>query len=256
MSDAPPARDALFENAARLKADVADAARLSGRKPENITIVAATKTVPPERINLLPECGIFNMGENRVQELLEKYDYIDKERLTLHFIGKLQTNKVKYIVDKVDMIHSVDSEKLAEEISRRCEKIGKVMKVLIEVNIGREQSKSGVFPEDVLPLAKSMLDMPGLELCGLMAIPPKIDYISVNDPNFAVKSECNTSFPNYFQNVKQLALDISSKLDHNSNVHSGIMRILSMGMSGDYREAILNGADVIRPGRYLFGERQ
>lgn len=249
-------RDVLFENAERLLRDVEDAAILSGRRASDITVVAATKTVPPERINLLPECGIYNIGENRVQELLEKYEFLDRERLTLHFIGKLQTNKVKYIADKVDMIHSVESERLAEEISKRCEKIGKVMKVLIEVNIGREPSKSGVMPEDVLPLARSIADMPGIELCGLMAIPPKIDYLSVNDPNFEVKSEGNNSFPNYFQNVKQLALDISSKIDHNSIMHSSIMRILSMGMSGDYREAILNGADVIRPGRILFGERQ
>ncbi len=248
-------QDSVFENAAELLENVKKAAQASGRSFEDITVVAATKTVSAERINLLADCGITNIGENRVQELLDKYDKIDKDKFTFHFIGKLQTNKVKYIVDKVDMIHSVDSMKLAEEINKRCEKIGKRMKVLIEVNVGKEESKSGVMPEDVGELAQGIAALPFVELCGLMAIPPKPEYVRADDPDFDEKSQKNKEIANYFQIVKQISLDIYLKRVDNSNVHDYNMRILSMGMSQDYREAIVGGSTMIRPGRILFGER-
>lgn len=241
-------KDELFENARVLIERVKKTAVECGRNPDEITIVAATKTVAPERINLLPDCGIVNIGENRVQELLEKYDKLDRQRLTLHFIGKLQTNKVKYIIDKVDMIHSVDNLKLGQEISKRALAIGKVMNILVEVNVGREQSKSGVMPENALELVEELDKLEGINVCGLMAIPPKIE----DEANFFQK---NSKSFNYFQIVKQLSLDISLKRVHNSK-YGSMMQILSMGMSSDYPQAIENGATIIRPGRVLFGERQ
>lgn len=255
-------KDPLYLNVPELLANVKEAAEKSGRSFEEITVVAATKTVSADRINLLPELGITNIGENRVQELLDKYEALDREKFKIHFIGKLQTNKVKYIADKVDMIHSVESLKLAEEISKRCEKIGKVMDVLIEVNVGREESKSGVMPEDVYDLADAVSRLPYIRLCGLMAIPPKPEYISADDPDFDEKSKKNNNIANYFQIVKQISLDIYNKradnsIMHNDSVENTVgMHTLSMGMSQDYREAILGGSTLIRPGRILFGERQ
>ena len=141
--------------------------------PKDVTLLAATKTVSPEYINYAASLGLRLMGENRVNELLEKYDAIDKSKLDIHFIGALQSNKVKYIIDKVSMIHSVDRLSLAEEISRRALAIGKVMPVLVEVNIGKEESKSGVMPEDVLGFVRKISALKGISVEGLMAIPPK-----------------------------------------------------------------------------------
>ena len=136
--------DPLIDNIKRIREEIKQAAAESGREMSEIRIVPATKTVSPERINLLYDHGIDTIGENRVQELLEKYDSLDK-RFHIHFIGKLQTNKVKYIIDKVDMIQSLDSMNLCKEISKRAVAAGKVMEVLVEVNIGYEESKSGIY---------------------------------------------------------------------------------------------------------------
>lgn len=199
-------------------------------------LLAVTKTRTPEEINCAIHCGVRHIGENRVQELLEKYDAIEKEGVTIHLIGRLQTNKVKYIIDKVDLIHSVDSLRLAEEISKRAVKIGKIQDILIEVNIGEEESKGGVAPDELAPLLEEISLLPGVRVRGLMCIPP-----------IATENHQNRK---YFLKMKQFSVDITEKKIDNIN-----MDILSMGMSGDYRDAIEAGSTFIRVGRGIFGPR-
>ncbi len=238
--------DILIENVKRIQTEIKEAAALSGRSENDVKIVPATKTVTAERINLLLDCGIDTIGENKVQELLEKYDALDK-RFSIHFIGKLQTNKVKYIIDKVDMIQSVDTLKLCAEISKRALAIGKVMDVLLEVNIGREESKSGVMPEELLEFASGAAQFEGIKVVGLMVIPPAI---SIQNPSNDATSQKVYNSEAYFKKVKELSLDILNK-----NIDNVIMRELSMGMSSDYCEAVRCGATIVRPGRAIFGER-
>lgn len=207
--------------------------QLSGTSTQ---LIAVTKTRTVEEINAAIACGVRHIGENRVQELLEKYDSINRDGITIHLIGSLQTNKVKYIIDKVDLIHSVDSLKLASEISKRAEKIGKVQKILIEVNLGGEESKGGISPDHVMGLLESVSALKGVSVCGLMCIPPK-----AQDDHANLK---------YFLNLKQLSVDIiEKKLDNIS------MDILSMGMTDDYEDAIQAGSSFIRIGRGIFGPR-
>lgn len=208
----------------------------SGNRP--VRVLAATKTVSAERINFaIDRLGVDLIGENRVQELLSKYDAIHKEKVEIHFIGRLQTNKVKYIVDKVDMIESVDSLRLAEEISRRCEKIGKVMNILVEVNVGREVSKGGILPEQLDTFLDRILLLPGICFAGLMVIPPKIG--ENDDPE------------KYFSESFQIFLDIQAKKHH--NIRKPLL--LSMGMSDSYESAIRCGSGQVRIGSALFGNR-
>ncbi len=208
-----------------------------GGANRQVTLLAATKTVPPEVINYaIDSLGITDIGENRVQELLDKYDALHLDNARLHFIGSLQTNKVKYIVDKVCMIHSVDSEKLALEIDRQARKHGIIMDVLIEVNIGREENKGGVMPEDVEALADKINELDGLRLCGMMTIAPKCGE----------KSE----YFKYFDKTYQIFIDILQKKLHNINIP-----VLSMGMSDSYEEAIACGSNMIRVGSSIFGAR-
>ncbi len=204
--------------------------------PSDVTLLAASKTVPAEYINFAADCGLKLIGENRVNELLEKYDAIDKSRLDIHFIGQLQTNKVKYIVDKVSMIHSVDSYKLAEEISRRSLKIGKVMDVLVEINIGGEESKGGIKPEDALPFLKKISRLEGICVRGLMTIPPK--------------SEDREKNLEFFRKIRKIFIDISVQ-----NVDNINMEYLSAGMSSDWQDAIACGANTVRIGSGIFGKR-
>ena len=160
------------ENYPRIQEEIALAAEKAGRRPQDITLLAATKTVPLEVINHAIDSGLSAMGENRVQELLEKYDGLHREKCDIQFIGQLQTNKVKYLVGKVSCIQSVGSVKLAKEISRLCLREGATMKVLVEVNIGREESKGGVLPEALFEVVDEIRTLPGLHVEGLMAIPP------------------------------------------------------------------------------------
>ena len=163
----------------------------------NTELIAVTKTRTVDEINYAIECGVKHIGENRVQELLEKYDYIDKNEVSIHLIGRLQSNKVKYIIDKVDLIHSVDSYKLANEISKRAQSIGKIQKVLIEVNIGGEESKGGVNPNELLEFVSAVSKLDSIQICGLMCIPPKV--------------ETGGSNLKYFLKLKQLSVDINDK---------------------------------------------
>lgn len=204
--------------------------------PSGVALLGATKTVSAEYVNFAAECGLTLVGENRVNELLEKYEALDKEKLEIHFIGALQSNKVKYIIDKVSLIHSVDRLSLAEEISRRALAIGRVMPVLVEVNIGGEASKSGVAPEDTLAFIKQIAPLKGITVRGLMAIPPKSDD---RDKNIE-----------FYKKIKQIFIDISQE-----NVDNVSMSILSAGMSGDWQDAVACGSNLIRVGSGIFGAR-
>ena len=215
---------------------IAEAAQKAGKSREDITFLAATKTVEPEVINHAISLGLDHIGENRVQELLSKYEAYNLSNCSLQFIGHLQTNKVRQIVDKVDLIQSVDSLKLAKEISTQSLKHNKTTDILVEVNIGREENKSGVFEENLVELLCQIAQLEGVTVKGLMSIPPICDN--------------KHKISNYFHNMHKLFIDISQKkLD---NIY---MTILSMGMSADYYEAILEGANMVRIGSSLFGAR-
>lgn len=230
-------RMAVFdENYPVITEQIAKAAERSGRKPEDITLLAATKTVPLEVVNHAIDQGISCLGENRVQELLDKYENLKKDRCDLQFIGQLQTNKVKYLVGKVSCIQSLDSAKLAAEISRQCCKAGIVMNVLIEVNIGREKSKGGIMPETLFEFVDEIRVLRGIAVKGLMAIPPIC--------------ENQRELQGYFSSMRQYYVDIAAKrLDNVS------MDCLSMGMSSDFAQAIECGATMVRVGSSLFGKR-
>ena len=212
------------------------AAEKAGRSPQEITLLAATKTVPPEVIRHAVAQGIICIGENRVQEFLEKYEELRTLSCDLQFIGRLQTNKIKYLLRKVSCIQSVDSLKLASEISRLCVRENTHMNVLIEVNIGREESKGGIFPEALLELVDQVRELPGITVHGLMAIPP-----DCGDPSRLFQ---------YFSSMRQYYVDIAAK-----KLDNVFMDCLSMGMSSDFPAAIECGATMVRVGSALFGKR-
>lgn len=219
-----------------IEENIAIAAEQSGRSREGITFLAATKTVSAPVINHAISLGLRYIGENKVQELLQKYDEYDLDNASLQFIGHLQTNKVRQIIDKVDLIQSVDSLKLAKEISKQAQKIGKTANILIEVNIGGEESKSGVAPELLEDLLYQVSEIDNISVKGLMTIPP----ICENKQKIC----------KIFHKMHNIFIDISSKKIDNIS-----MEVLSMGMSSDYTEAISEGATMVRIGSALFGER-
>lgn len=221
-------------NYARVLEEIGLAAKKSGREASDITLLAATKTVDISVINHAIESGITHIGENRVQEFLSKEPYYLP--VHKHFIGHLQTNKVKNIVGKVELIHSVDSLHLAREISKQSLKINTVTDVLIEVNVGGEESKHGFAVEETVSAAEQIALLDGVRLRGLMAIPPVCENAGDN-----VK---------YFNILNKLFIDIGGKKIDNSNVD-----ILSMGMSDDFAAAIECGATMVRVGTALFGRR-
>lgn len=211
-----------------------DAARIAAGRSDEVTMVAAVKSGEVGEINYLHNAlGVHDIGENRVQQLLDRYEAYDKEGLRIHFIGHLQTNKVKYIIDKVDTIHSLDSEKLAAEIDRQAAKHGIVMNVLVEINSGREPNKDGVMPEDAAALCETLTKYPHINLRGFMTMAPVC--------------EDKTQYRRYFDEVATLAAHIW---------HDVLARedapVLSMGMSESFPQAIASGATVIRVGRRLF----
>jgi len=216
--------------------NIARAAEKSGRKYEDILFLAATKTVEPKVINHAVSLGLKYIGENKVQELLSKYEEYDLKNCDLQFIGHLQTNKVRQIIDKVSMIQSVDSVKLANEISKQSVKNSLVSNILIEVNIGREENKSGVLAEELEELLGRVSEMPNIKVRGLMTVPPIC--------------EKKTDVCKFFDKMQQLFIDISAK--KMDNIY---MDYLSMGMSDDYEEAVLSGANMVRIGSRLFGRR-
>lgn len=203
---------------------------------QKVRLLLATKTRTPEEINYAISLGIQLIGENRVQELCEKYDRINREKVEVHFIGALQTNKVKYIIDKVDMIHSLDRISLAKEIDRQAAKIGKVMDVLCEINLGEEKSKSGVLLSEAENFLMEISKFKNIRVRGLMAIPPIMTDISTQ--------------MEYFKKIMDLYIDISTKKIDNSNIS-----VLSIGMSSDYEIAIECGSNLVRIGTAAFGNR-
>lgn len=226
----------LEDNVSEIRQRI-DEAKARGMGQE-VTLLCATKTVPADVINYVTSnFGITDIGENRVQELLEKYDELDKENVNLHFIGSLQTNKVKYIIDKVCMIHSLDSVRLAKEIDRQAKRIGKVMDVLIEVNIGEEENKGGISPDELESFIDEISVFDNIRVRGLMTIAPNC--------------EGNAEYSKYFEKTYAFFIDILPKKIH--NIYSPI---LSMGMSDSFETAIECGSNLIRLGTVIFGRRE
>lgn len=204
--------------------------------PEKVKLLAATKTVDPERIKYALECGCDLIGENRVNELREKYDEVAAPIEKVHFIGRLQKNKVKYLIGKVSLIHSVDSISLAEEISRQSEKNSVVTDILVQVNIGGEESKGGVEPGDASEIVSKISTLPSIRVRGLMTIPP------ISDDNAKISA--------FFDEMQKIFVDIRLQNGDNTNID-----FLSMGMSSDYIEALKHGANILRIGSAIFGSR-
>ena len=226
----------IAENIAAIKADIEKAAIAAGRNPSEILLCAATKMNNADAVRQAIAAGVDCCGENRVQELTQKLSENAYEGAPVHFIGHLQTNKVKQVVGKVDLIQSVDRLKLLQCIQDEARKQGIVQDILLEINIGEEESKSGFGIGDILPLVEKMSDFPNVRLRGLMAIPP-----------ICVNSGDNNKF---FTEIRNLAVDITAKKYDNVWVD-----ILSMGMSGDYADAIACGSTMIRVGTAIFGAR-
>ena len=226
----------IAENVAAIRARIEAAAEQSGRTGADITLVAATKMNDAARVREAVAAGVDVCGENRVQELLEKDEQHAYDGAPLHFIGHLQTNKVKYLVGRVDLIQSIDSEALLREVEKRASKLGVTQDVLIEVNIGGEQAKSGVAPEMLDTLLTFADSCAHVRVCGLMAIPP-----------ISVQKGGNHA---YFCRMRELFVDIKRKKYNNVN-----MQFLSMGMSDDFEDAILCGANMVRVGSSIFGAR-
>lgn len=223
------------ENYNYVKQQVEETARACGRDPKEITLIAVSKTKPLENIEELIEIGVNDFGENKVQELCDKFEHVSKP-VQFHLIGHLQTNKVKYIVDKACLIHSVDSLKLAQTIQKEAAKKQVVAQILIEVNVAEEDSKFGLHTDEVIPFIEEIASMPNLHVNGLMTIAPFVE-----DPEDNRK---------YFRTLKQLSLDITSK-----NIDNIDMNVLSMGMTNDYKVAIEEGATMVRVGTAIFGAR-
>lgn len=227
----------LIENVERVRQNIALAAREAGRDPAEITLVAATKTRSDADIRAAIAAGITACGENRVQEMTAHLDADAYAGAQLHFIGHLQTNKVRQVVGRVDLIHSISSEKLLRAVSAQADKLGIVQDILLEVELAGEASKSGFPPEEALGAAQLAARLPGVRLRGLMCIPPAAARPGDNLP--------------YFQKLRQLAVDITREmLDNNMD-----MDTLSMGMSGDWPDAVAAGSTCIRVGSALFGPR-
>ena len=221
----------LTENYSAVRKRLSEALERAGRRENEVTLLAATKTVDPETINRAIELGITHIGENRVQELLSKNGLI--KPVHNHFIGHLQTNKVKYIINDVTLIQSVDNLKLAHEISRLAVKNNKTMNVLVEINIGDEATKSGVSAEMAEELVRQTAQLPNVSVKGLMAIPPV------------------GSGEDVFEKMHGIFLSVKEK-----DIPNVSMDILSMGMSGDYELAIKHGSNLVRIGTKLFGARK
>ena len=226
----------IAENIANIRTQIAQAAIAAGRDPGEILLCAATKMNDTDAVRAAIAAGVDCCGENRVQELTAKLAEDAYRGAPVHFIGHLQTNKVKQVVGKVDLIQSVDSLRLLSAIQAEAARQGIIQKILLEVNIGGEESKSGFTPEDIWDALEKMSEFGNISVCGLMAIPP----ISQNSGD-------NLKF---FQEMYNLSVDITAKKGHNVS-----MDILSMGMSGDFADAIRCGSTMIRLGTAIFGPR-
>ena len=226
----------IRENCKRITEKICEAALSAKRDPDSVRLMAVTKTNSADRVNQAISAGVTLLGENRAQELLSKYDDYNKEGCEIHFIGHLQTNKVRSVINKVSMIQSADRLSLLKDLDRCSFECGKIMPVLIEVNIGREQSKSGVMPEELEDFIALASQFSNIKVRGLMTIPP-------NSKNI-------TETERYFEQMQRRFIDIKAKKMDNIS-----MDILSMGMSEDFQLAVKYGSNIVRIGRGLFGER-
>ncbi|MDD7194486.1 MAG: YggS family pyridoxal phosphate-dependent enzyme [Oscillospiraceae bacterium] len=227
---------AIDENLKYIAEEIAEAALKSGRKSEDISLMAVTKTVESKFINYAVDKGIGLIGENKVQEFLMKEPELNLSKCKAHLIGHLQSNKVKKIVGKVDTIQSVDSVAIAREIGKRSVEAGVNTKILLEVNVGNEESKFGFSPDEVFERACEISEINGILIDGLMCVAPIC--------------EKDAEIRRIFSNMRRLFIDIEGKKRDNIN-----MNVLSMGMSGDYKNAILEGANLVRIGSAIFGSR-
>ena len=223
------------ENYEIVRQEVVKTAKDCGRNPNDITLIAVSKTKPLENIEELISIGVRDFGENKVQELCDKYEHVSTP-VRSHLIGHLQTNKVKYVVDKSCLIHSVDSIRLAKEIQKVAAKKQIIAQILIEVNLAKEESKFGLYLEDVIPFLEEIAPYSNIHVNGLMTIAPFVENPEENRE--------------YFRSLKQLSLDIISK-----NIDNIDMNVLSMGMTNDYKVAIEEGATMVRVGTAIFGTR-
>lgn len=226
----------IKENLARVHENIKIACQKSGRKPEEVTLISVSKTKPVAMLKEAYQAGSHEFGENKVQEIMDKYPQLPTD-IRWHMIGHLQRNKVKYIIDKVCLIHSVDSLRLAEEISKEAIRKNVTVSILIEINVAKEESKFGVMTEAAVSLVEAISQLPNITVKGLMTIAP---YVENSEENRL-----------YFAKLKQIYVDIIHK-----NIDNVCMEELSMGMTGDYEVAIEEGATLIRVGTGIFGERQ
>ncbi len=225
----------IENNLKNIRKNIAAACERSGRSPDDVLLLGVTKTIDCDRISELIDLGVSSLGENKVQELMSKIDKLPPST-DWHLIGSLQTNKVKYIIGKVSLIHSVDSLKLAEEIAKRSIKAGVVTDILIEVNAAGEESKHGFTPEEAAEVTEKLRGLEGIKVKGLMTIAPYDEKPENNRP--------------YFRKMRELFVDIKAKNGDNID-----MVYLSMGMTNDYEIAIEEGANIVRIGTGIFGER-
>ena len=226
----------IVENIKQVEENIKQACEKVGRNPEEVTLIAVSKTKPYTAIEEALPSGILDYGENKVQEMCEKMEILPKD-IHWHMIGHLQTNKVKYIVGKTALIHSVDSLHLAKEIEKQAAKNNVIVPILIEVNIAEEESKFGIHKEETIALVREVAQMQHVHIRGLMTIAPYVENPEDNRP--------------YFKGIRQLSVDIKQE-----NIDNVDMDVLSMGMTGDYMVAIEEGATLVRVGTGIFGERQ
>ncbi len=226
----------IRENMRAVEDRIAAACQEAGRKPEDVTLIAVSKTKPVEMLREAYECGCRDFGENKVQELLDKYEVMPRD-IRWHMIGHLQRNKVKYIVDKVYLIHSVDSLRLAEEISKEAGKKNVCVNILVEVNVANEETKFGTTCEDAKQLVQDIAKLPNICVKGLMTIAPFVENAEKNRP--------------FFSKLRKISVDIMGE-----NIDNITMENLSMGMTGDYEVAVSEGATCVRVGTGIFGARQ
>lgn len=227
----------LEDNLKRVQEEIAETAIKNGRNPEDIKLMAVTKTVCPELINHAIDCGVDLIGENKVQEVLLKKNELHLENCKLHLIGHLQSNKVKKIIGIADMIQSVDSFELASQISRRSEENGIVTDILLEVNIGEDDCKFGYSAQETEEALMKIAQLNGVRVKGMMTVAPNFKDSAKNQSVFA--------------NMHKLFIDIGAK-----KIDNIYMDILSMGMSGDFKEAIAEGSTLVRVGSAIFGDRK
>ncbi len=225
----------IKDNIAAVEQHIEDACASCGRERADVKLIAVSKTKPLEALQEAYDYGCRDFGENKVQELVEKYEAMPKD-IRWHMIGHLQRNKVKYIVDKVFLIHSVDSLRLAQEIEKEAAKKDVTVNILVEVNVAKEESKFGTTAEEAALLVEAIAKLPHIQVRGLMTIAP---YVEDSEKNRL-----------YFEKLKQIYVDIIHK-----NIDNVFMEELSMGMTGDYEVAITEGATYVRVGTGIFGER-